>query len=178
MKKKHNPSSKAETKPSAAHQASPQRTRLLASLESSIKRVDEEGLLFLLRQAQVLIRNAEVDRLNWEAEELSKKTKKKPAAVKAPTGSSQAAVEESSDGKAVFLVLGNTRKVMTVAEIRQLVKICWSAESKSAALRQMFNVFAKERRDILIDAGIGGAQHPLLESLFHAVRAAYRLKEE
>lgn len=149
-----------------------QRSRLLKSLQAAIEHVDEEGLLFLLRQAQVLIRNAEVDRLNWEAEELAKKTKKK-----APAGSSHAAVEESADGKAIFLVLGNTRKVMTLGEIKQLVRICWGADTKSDALRQIFTVFARERKDILIDAGIGGPQSPLLESLFHAIRAAYRLKE-
>ena len=172
---------KAAESGTAKHQsqkANPQRARLIRSLKDAIEKVDEEGLLFLLRQAQVLIRNAEVDRINWEAEELAKKTSRKPSAAKAPASSGQAAIEDPGDGKAVFLVLGKTRKVMTVAEIKQLVRICWGAETKSDALRQIFNVFARERKDVLIDAGIGGPQHPLMESLFRAVRAAYKLKEE
>ncbi len=161
-------------------QGNGQRARLLKSLHEAVENVNEEGLLFLLRQAQVLIRNAEVDRLNWEAEELAKKTdkkKKKEPVSRARAGSTHATIEESGDGKAIFMVLGNTRKVMTVGEMKQLVKICYGAETKSDALRQLFTVFARERKDILIDAGIGGPQSPLLESLFHAVRATYRLKD-
>ena len=178
MKKAGIRGASGKKQPGGTEKESPQRARLLKSLQTAIQNVDEEGLLFLLRQTQVLIRNAEVDRLNWEAEELAKKGKKKAPAARTPASSTHAAVEESSDGKAIFLVLGNTRKVMTVGEIKQLVRICWGAETKSDALRQMFTVFTRERKDVLIDAGIGAPQSPLLESLFHAIRANYRLKDD
>ena len=178
MKKAGTRGAAGKKQPGGAAKESPQRARLLKSLRAAIENVDEEGLLFLLRQTQVLIRNAEVDRLNWEAEELEKKTKKKSPAARTPASSTHAAVEESGDGKAIFLVLGDTRKVMTVGEIKQLVRICWGAETKSDALRQLFTVFARERKDVLIDAGIGGPQSPLLESLFRAIRATYRLKDD
>jgi len=42
----------------------PGRAKLEKELRDAIKEVDPEGLLFLLRQAQVLIYNARVDRIN------------------------------------------------------------------------------------------------------------------
>ena len=64
------------------------------------------------------------------------------------------------------LVLGASRKIMTVDEMRQLVKICYTAETKSAAMRQMHRVLSRERPDILSDAGISGPTVPLLSDLF------------
>ncbi len=55
---------------------------------------------------------------------------------------------------------------MTVDEMRQLVKICYTAETKSAAVRQMHKVLSRERPDILSDAGISGPTVPLLSDLF------------
>jgi hypothetical protein len=164
-----------------------QRTRLLKDLTAAIRQIDEEGLLFLLRQANVLIHNARVDVLNREAEELEKKAAKTRGSGAAASVSSRglrmagsapyAAVEESPDGKVIFLVLGKSRKVMNVEEIKQLVRICYGAETKSDAQRQLFNVLARERKDVLVDAGIGAPASPILEALFHALREKYRLKD-
>jgi hypothetical protein len=61
--------------------------------------------------------------------------------------------------------------------MRRIVRICYGAETKSEALRQLFTVLARERRDILADAIIGNPDNPLLEALFTVVRQTYTLKE-
>ncbi len=147
----------------------------MKELSSALPQIDEEGLLFLLRQAQVLIHNAAVDRLNREAEELERKKPAKTSPAPLPRGG--VAIEDPGTGKPVFLVLGRVRKVLSPGEVKQLVRICYGAESKSEALSQLFRVFARERKDILTDARISGPASPLMEGVFNAVRSRYRLED-
>lgn len=153
----------------------PQRAKLEKELKDAIKEVDEEGLLFLLQQADVLIHNARVDRLNKVAQEIRGSRKSAgPARAAAPAG---VEIEESEGGKVFFLTLGQSRKVLNLDEMKRIIRICYAAESKSEALRQLYTVFQRERRDILSDARIGSAQHPLLNSLFSAVRERFKLED-
>ena len=57
------------------------------------------------------------------------------------------------------------------------MRICYAAETKSEALRQLFTVLARERKDILMDAHIGSPESQLLDELFGAVRARFKLKD-
>jgi hypothetical protein len=161
-----------------AKKTDPGRAKLEKELREAIQEVDEEGLLFLLRQAQTLIYNARVERINQEERKLK--------GAKAPAGGGEAprretrasvSIEESDGGKTIFLTIGKARKVLTPEEMRQIVRICYSAETKSEALRQLFTVLARERKDILADAVIGNPDNPLLEALFTVVRQTYTLKE-
>jgi len=86
-------------------------------------------------------------------------------------------IEPGEGGKAIFLTIGRVRKVLAPEEMKRLVRICYSAESKSEALRQLFTVLVRERKDILTDAVIGSPDNPLITGLFNAVREAYRLEE-
>jgi hypothetical protein len=158
-----------------------QRTRLEKELTEAIKQVDEEGLIFLIQQAQILIRNVQVDKLNREIVELEQKKltsgKGKSAPRKTPAAAAAVTIDESDNGKAFFLTLGGTRKVMNLEEMRRLVRICYAAEAKSDALKQLYTVFARERGDVLADAKISGPGSPILEGLFQAIRSAYQLKD-
>ena len=147
------------------------RAKLEKELRDAIKGVDEEGLLFLLQQAGVLIHNARVERINKVASEMrgSRRTKA------APPGGVE--VEESDGGKVFFLTIGQSRKVLNLDELKRLVRICYAAETKSDALRQLYTVLSRERRDILADAHIGGPQSPLVEGLFQALRAKFKLED-
>ena len=156
-----------------------QRTRLEKELTEAIKQVDEEGLIFLIQQAQILIHNAQVDKINREIVELEQKklASGKPAARKAPAVAAAVTIDESDNGKAFFLSLGGTRKVMNLEEMRRLVRICYAAETKSDALKQLYTVFARERGDVLADAKISGPGSPIIEGLFQAIRSTYQLKD-
>jgi hypothetical protein len=149
------------------------RAKLEKELRSAIEEVDDKGLLFLLRQAQVLIHNARLESLG------------EPAAgehgaldVASSAHRSEAVeIEDARDGKAIFLTIGRTRKVLAPEEMKRLVRVCYGADTKSEALRQLFTVLVKERKDILTDAVIGSPDSPLLAELFAAVRAAYSLED-
>ena len=157
-----------------------QRTRLEKELAQAIKQIDEEGLIFLLQQTQILIHNARVDKLNREIVELEQKKLKGGKAEAAPRKSPATAVvtiDEAENGKAFFLTLGGTRKIMDLEEMRRLVRICYSAETKSDALKQLYTIFARERGDVLADAKISGPASPIIEGLFHAIRSTYQLKD-
>jgi len=161
-----------------------QKSRLEKQLLEAIKQIDEEGLIFLLQQANILIHNVQVDKLNRELVELQEKQVKsgkrggKKAAATAPkSAAAPVSIEESENGKTFFLTLGGTRKVMNLEEMRRIVRICYAAETKSDALRQLYTVFSRERSDILADAKIGGPTSPLIEGLFRAVRSTYQLKD-
>lgn len=166
----------------AGKAASPQRVRLKAMLAEAIEQVDEEGLLFLLRQANVLIHNQKVDEVNREITELSQKPGR--AASRGDAGAADGrraaaavAVDDSGGRSAIFITLGNVRKVLSPEELKQLVRICYSAESKTDALQQLYTVMARERSDILKDANIRSPANPLVEGLFYALRRKYRLPD-
>jgi hypothetical protein len=159
--------------------ASPQRVRLKAMLSEAIEQVDEEGLLFLLRQANVLIHNQKVDEVNRELAALPEKPGR-AAAGGGAAGRRTAAVvsvEDSGNRSAIFLTIGNVRKVLNLEELKRLVRICYAAESKTDALQQLYRVLVQERSDILKDAGIRSAANPLVEGLFYALRRKYHLED-
>lgn len=165
-------------------QKSEKRLMLEEELQDAIAQIDEEGLAFLLNQAHVLIHNAQVQRINTELAELDRKNKAARKAMGKAAGAAGAAgpvarvgIEESEDRKAFFLSLGGTRKVMALDEIKRLVRICYGAESKSAALRQLYTVLSRDRGDVLVDAKIGGPSSPLIEGLFYALREKYHLED-
>jgi len=153
------------------------RAGMLKELRQALEEIDEEGLLFLLRQAQVLIHNARVEKLNREGTARSVKSPAGNTAAARRAAKQGAAVQIEEKGTSIFLTIGEARKVMTRDEMKRLVRICYGAESKSEALRQLYTVLARERNDILFDARIGDAASPLLDALFHVVRSTYTLQD-
>jgi hypothetical protein len=166
-----------------AGRKSEKRRLLEEELQEAIGQIDEDGLAFLLNQAHVLIHNAQVQRINTELAELDRKNQAARKAMGHAVGAGAAGIvvpvgiEESPDRKAFFLTLGSQRKVLALEELKRLVRICYGAESKSAALRQLYTVLSRERGDILADAKIGGPSSPLIEGLFHALRERYHLED-
>jgi hypothetical protein len=150
-----------------------ERAKLEKELRAAIAEVDEKGLLFLLRQAQVLIHNARVESLGGGAPREAGSAPPAAAVSRHETVS----IEDAEGGKTIFLNIGRARKVLAPDEMKRLVRICYAAETRSEALRQLFTVLVKERRDILTDAMIGGPDSPLLRELFTAVREKYQLPE-
>jgi hypothetical protein len=148
-----------------------QRAKLERELRAAIGEIDEKGLLFLLRQAQVLIHNARVESLQEEPGD-SSGTGPIPAAKGRPETVS---IEPGKGG--VFVTLGNVRKVFAPDEMKRLVRICYGTETKSEALQRLFTVLVKERRDVLADAMIGSPDNPLIRGLFDVVRETYRLED-
>ena len=153
-----------------------ERTKLERELRAATAELDEKGLLFLLRQAQVLIHNARLESLGSQTRRETAATAS-PAPTPAARHAEAVSIEDSEGGKTIFLNIGRARKVLAPAEMKRLVRICYAAETRSEALHQLFTVLVRERRDILTDAVIGSPDSPLLLALFTAVREKYQLPD-
>ncbi|HSV93794.1 MAG TPA: hypothetical protein VLH81_11985 [Desulfobacterales bacterium] len=143
------------------------RRRLQKLLFESVSKMDEEGLVFLLRQAHILSSNASAELINREIEAYERERGPAPEPEQAPAGS--AAIEMSPDGKSYFLVIGGARKVLTRAELGIIVRVCLGAADRDAGVRNLFRALGRERGDILVDAKISGTGSPHLAALYDTV---------
>jgi len=133
MAKKKTP---ARKKPAKKTSAEEQRSRLLRMLAEAMDQVNEEGLLFLLRQANVLIRNQKVEETNRELEELAARSPRGEApSVRAL--STAVTIDDDGTRAAVFVTFGEARKVLDRDEVKQLVRACYSTETRSEALTRL-----------------------------------------
>ena len=154
------------------------RARIEKELSEALAELDDQGLLYLLRQAQVLIHNDRVDRLNAKAaQEEGKASPRNTGSRRRGAEPAGVTISQPEPGKPIILTLGRTRKILSPEEMKRLVRICYGAETRSEALRQLFTVLAKERKDILADALIGNPDNPLLVALFTTIRSTYRMEE-
>lgn len=163
-----------KSKPAAARHApgepttpDTRRGRLQKLLFESVARMDEEGLVFLLRQAHILSSNASAELINREIEAYERERGPAPAPEEAPAGS--AAIEMSPDGKSYFLAIGGARKALTRAELGIIVRVCLGAADRDAGVRNLFRALGRERGDILVDAKISGTGSPHLAALYDTV---------
>lgn len=143
------------------------RGRLQRLLYESIARMDEEGLVFLLRQAHILSSNANAERINREIDAYNRARGAVPE-PEAPVAGA-AAIETSPDGKSFFLAIGGARKALTRAELGGIVRVCLAAGDRDAGMRSLFRALGKDRGDILVDAKISGPQNPHLAALYDTV---------
>jgi hypothetical protein len=142
------------------------RGRLQKLLYESVAQMDEEGLVFLLRQAHILSSNANAARINHEIEAYKLARGPAPEPVE-PAGS--ATIEMSPDGKSYFLAIGGARKALAREEMGALVRVCLGAADRDAGVRNLFRALGRERGDILVDAKIAGPNSPHLAALYDTV---------
>ena len=154
-------------------QATP-RERLEQELIGMIEQIDEEGLVFLARQAHVLIHNRQVDNINRAVDELQQD---RTEATERKVPAAAAVRIEDAGGKAFIMVIEGARKMLSLEEMRSLVKICYAAEDASDGAGRLFNWLSKDRKDVLIDAAIGRRAHPALEALYKYIKSQYKPKD-
>jgi hypothetical protein len=158
-----------------------QKERLIEELEALLPVLDEEGLIFLLKQANVIRHNLEVEKINREIVRLEQKRSEQRQSEGEATeqrgGRSTKArvdVEESDDRKTFYLTMTGARKVLTLDEMRALVQACHIPKTKANALNRLYRWLSEERRDILADCGIKSSRNPLLEELYVLLRSRYK----
>jgi hypothetical protein len=158
--------------------ASPARARLEKELKERTAKIDDQGLIFLLKQAQVILHNMQVDKINTEIDkfESSKKKGKFEKEVKEVARAS-AEVKPSSDGKSFIIVMNNARKIFNLPEMRKIVGICEIARSDVDASARLYSWFHQNRRDVLGDAGIGNPRNPVLSVLYKIIKSKYKTKK-
>ena len=141
--------------------------RLQRLLFDSIAQMDEEGLVFLLRQAHILSSNANTERINREIEAFERDRGPVPEPEKDVGGT--AAIEMSPDGKSYFLTIGTARKALTREELGGIVRVCLGAVDRDVGMRNLFRAMGRDRGDILVDAKISGPTNPHLGALYDKV---------
>lgn len=156
--------------------ADPQKELLAKELKNLIKKIDTEGLIFLLKQAHVIIHNQQVDRINQEMSKLSaagKRVRETKAKTKTPYAVD---IEEGAGAKHFVLVVAGKRKILARDEMRKLVAICQTASSAPGASTRMFTWLKTNRSDILLDTGITNARSTTLEALYGIIKKRYKVK--
>ena len=136
---------------------------LAKELRSLIPKLDEEGLAFLVEQAQVHLYNLQVDALNntliksqeRKAARSSEKASKTGKAGQSTAGSGGFSEIKVSDSGSSYYIVYKTEWIMfTKDEMIKLIKIATGEGSDLEIKERLFNWFARERTDLLRSAGI------------------------
>ncbi|MEJ2663002.1 MAG: hypothetical protein P8107_03015 [Spirochaetia bacterium] len=167
------------TKKSGAKDAKDSQKELLAQeLKKLIKEIDVEGLIFLVKQAHVIIHNLQIDRMNREMSKLQQ-TEKSTAGKKGPKAPPvyPVDIEEGAGGKHYVLVVAGKRKMFARDEMRKLVAICQKAGSADSACTRMFTWLRTNRSDVLLDEGISGPRSATLASIYKIIKNRYKVSQ-
>ena len=153
-----------------------QKDRLQKELSGLIPEIGEEGLVFLIKQANTIIHNQRTIKLNREMEELNRK-KGKTAKTTAPAaeGGFEIEISRSGNGKTYYFIVNGRKHFFDIPETQNIVALCYRPETKSAALKYLYEFFLNERDEILSEHGIKTGSSPFFEALFREVRANFSL---
>lgn len=160
----------ATKKNSEKSKVSSTKTTIQNNIKKIMKELDENSLMFLLEQAQILKHNMEVERINQEILESRKISENVSSTSKSPADSIK--IIADNDGKNFILEINNNRKFLTREEFRKIVEICYNGTEV-----HLYNWLYRERKDILIDAGIRTKSSGLLTKIISLVKSKYKLKQ-
>jgi hypothetical protein len=140
-----------------------------------IKDIDDEGLVFLTKQANVLLYNMRVEEINKKVNEIEEKNvaPKKGVQISKYTVD----LEEKNNAEHFYIILNNERVFFIREEMRELVKICHASNDERDASRRLYNWFLRNRKDLLIDGGIENSKNPYLANLFKKLISTYKVKD-
>jgi hypothetical protein len=147
---------------------------LINNLKQIIKDVDEEGLLFLIKQANVLVYNKRIDELNTEIKKPGTriKIKKQPFSDKISMD-----IKEADDSSSFIFIINKARKFFTLEEMRKIVKICHLSSDENDASGRLYTWFKNNRGDVLNDIGIDNSDDYSLPTMYNFIKNKYTVKE-
>lgn len=152
---------------------------LLKELRKLIKDVPEEGLIFLIEQANKLVYNKRVEEINAIQLKLGKKSSKKSGVTKKQAVEKcTISIERGSFNRSFILIIGNTRKTVSEKEMVKLVRICHTAKNAEEASTRLYNRLKHERDDILLDAGIEKKDDKCLTEIYKYLKANFSMTQE
>ena len=151
-----------------------QKSRLEKELAALIPEIEEEGLLFLLQQANIIIHNQRAEVVNRELEELN--TRKGERKAK-PAGDTkwEITIDTPDNGKTYHFTVNGRKHFLDTSETRKIVELCYRPPEKSAALKYLYQFLYAERDEILYEHKITSEKSPFFDALFTEVRARFRL---
>jgi hypothetical protein len=147
--------------------------------------LDEESLVFLKRQADVLLHNSRVEKLRQDARKQAPPSARpeegESEPVPAPPQPQPAPLPgvkiERTTATTFNVYVGKKRLFFNREEMRELTRICHAAENPQEGGRRLFVWLRRERTDFLIDTDIGSSSSPLLAELCDLIVHTYTVKE-
>jgi len=179
------PATKAKTKPAATDQSTtPASTigiTLTGEAADSVReivaiahRIDAGGLQILLNAARAVETKGKIETFNRELNVAADKAARKRREVATPDY--RVMIERTEDD--FFIIqLDDARIFFNRQEMREITRVCHAAKTPTAAARNLFRWFEKERSDLLVDAGIKSESNPYLADLYEEVIATYKVKK-
>jgi len=148
-----------------------EKTKLQNELKNLIKKVDEEGLIFLIKQENVILYNTQVDKVNNMQMQAQKSGKNKTKNKSVYDPIEIIAGENNSN----FIIrIDTTRKFFTVEDFRSMVKICQLDVSDIEKGPRLFRWLMNERKDFLIDNNIRDGNNSNLIKLIEMIKGRYK----
>jgi hypothetical protein len=157
-----------------------EKEKLAKELITLIPKLDEEGLAFLVKQAQVHLYNMQVDALNKTMIKDEERAKK---SVSGKTGKSSSVedfwdIKISETGSSYYIVYHNEWIAFSKEEITAIVKIALGEGTELEIKERLFNWLSRERNDLLYTASIAKKFDIKLESLIKLLRENFKLRKK
>ena len=158
---------------------------LAKELKSLIPKLDEEGLAFLLKQANIHLYNMQVDELNRKITEdslrVNASSRKKTSASKTKESKKTAKADgcfkdiKISGSKTGYHILCNTQWIaFTTKEISSMVKISKGTGTNLEVAGRLYNWLSRERSDLLNTASIVNKFDENLKSLVSMLKKNFK----
>ena len=148
------------------------RESLAKELRSLIPKLDEEGLAFLVEQAQIHLYNLQVDALNKTLRKSQERaaSKKTGSPGKPDKAEGFSEIKASESGASYYIVYKGDWIMFSKEELQKLLTIAGSKGTDVEIKERLFNWFARERTDLLRSAAIANKFDNKLKSLAGLLR--------
>lgn len=151
------------------------KTKLQNELIKLIKTLDEEGILFLIQQANILRYNMEVDKINKEKSKIINQGLKVPKKNSKKPGTRVEIIP--SEKKNFYIIeVDAIRKFFSIEDFKGVVKIAQSDGGGLEKAGRLYKWLDRERRDCLIDLKIRNKSDPRLQEIIEVVKNKYKVK--
>ena len=160
---------------------SSEKESLAKELKTLIPKLDEEGLAFLIKQAQVHLYNMQVDVLNQtiikDSQRKDKQQKKSSAGVNKKSVNKTGFIDAKISGSGCHILYGNDWISFSNSEITSMVRIAKGEGTDMELRERIYNWLTRERSDILLTAGIANKFNDDLKSLITLLKKNFTLKK-
>jgi glyceraldehyde-3-phosphate dehydrogenase/erythrose-4-phosphate dehydrogenase len=156
-----------------------EKEKLAKELKALIPKLDEEGLAFLVKQAQVHLYNMLVDALNKTIiKDVERAKKSASGKIEKPATEDFSDIKISETGSSYYIVYHNEWIAFSKEEITAIVKIALGEGTELEIKERLFNWLSRERNDLLYTASIAKKFDNKLVSLINLLRENFKLRKK
>ncbi len=167
---------KAAIEKKMVYKQSAKEKKLVKELTSLALQMDEEGLLFLIEQANVHLYNMEVIALQEEVVKLNRK-KNDTISRSSKTVSNKFRIEKSEDGSVYHIIFGGKWKLINADELFRILKIVNAPVEPDEVRLNLLHWFFKERADFVGDFGLRDTHDERWLELIKMFKTNFKLKK-